>query len=265
MAKGETPEMERKKREPKSSGVMGSIVRTTLAEQTYETIKERILDQTLLPGARLNIDSLSRDLAVSSSPIREALVRLEAERLVVSELYSGYAVAPKPSATYFAALTEYRIVVESYCARVGAEKKRKTALTHMRQAYEKMAAVPLLGTRYREYRRFVEWDGKFHQILVDSAENEVMSTTYSSLHALLIQSRLYRNREGGSTPSSEVVGEHFRILTAFEAGDGEAAAEAVRAHLEGGRRRLIDRELERSGSVDVTNATLSTLEESAQE
>jgi DNA-binding GntR family transcriptional regulator len=56
--------------------------------------------------ARLNIDSLSRDLAVSSSPIREALVRLEAERLVVSELYSGYAVAPKPSATYFAALTE---------------------------------------------------------------------------------------------------------------------------------------------------------------
>lgn len=237
----------RRRREPKTVGVARSIVRTTLAEQTYEAIKERILDQTLIPGSRLNIDSLSRELQVSSSPIREALARLEAERLVVSELYAGYAVAPKPSASYLASLTEFRIVVEAHCAEVGAPKRRKSVVAQMRQAYEKMAAVPLLGTRYREYRRFVEWDGKFHQILVDSAENEVMSSTYESLHALLIQSRLYRNREGGSTPSSEVVGEHLTILEAYEAGDGAAAAAAVRAHLEGGRRRLINREIERSG------------------
>lgn len=240
----------RRRRESKPVGITRSIVRTTLAEQTYEAIKERILDQTLTPGARLNIDSLSRELAVSSSPIREALARLEAERLVVSELYAGYAVAPKPSAIYLASLTEFRIVMESYCAEVGAPKASKAILTQMRQAYEKMAAVPLLGTRYREYRRFVEWDGKFHQILVDSAENEVISSTYESLHALLIQSRLYRNREGGSTPSSEVVGEHLKILRAFEAGDGPAAAAAVREHLEGGKRRLINREIERSGSVE---------------
>lgn len=248
MAKnGGSPETaERRKRDAKPGGMARTIVRTTLAEQTYEAIKERILDQTLAPGSRLNIDSLARDLAVSSSPIREALARLEAERLVTSELYTGYAVAPKPSASYLAALTDYRLVVESHCALVGAPRGRKAVLTQLRQAYEKMAAVPLLGTRYREYRRFVEWDGKFHQVLVDSAENEVMSTTYSSLHALLIQSRLYRTREGGSTPSSEVMSEHQAILAAFEAGDGEAAAAAVRAHLEGGRRRLIDREIARA-------------------
>ncbi len=249
MAKnGGSPEtVERRKREPKPGSLARTIVRTTLAEQTYEAIKERILDQTLAPGSRLNIDSLARELAVSSSPIREALARLEAERLVISELYAGYAVAPKPSASYLAALTDYRVVVESHCALVGAPKRKKAVLSQLRQAYEKMAAVPLLGTRYREYRRFVEWDGKFHQVLVDSAENEVMSTTYSSLHALLIQSRLYRTREGGSTPSSEVMSEHTAILAAFEAGDGEAAAAAVRAHLEGGRRRLIDREIARAG------------------
>jgi DNA-binding GntR family transcriptional regulator len=239
---------ERRRRASKPAPVGRSIVRTTLSEQTYEAIKERILDQTLPPGMRLNIDSLSRELAVSSSPIREALARLEAERLVVSELFSGYAVAPTPSASYLSALTEYRIVIESHCARVGAAKQNKATLTQMRQAYAKMDAVPLLGTRYREYRRFVEWDGKFHQILVDSAANEVMTVTYASLHALLVQSRLYRNREGGSTPSAEVMSEHRRILDAFENGDGEAAALAVREHLEGGRRRLIDRELQRAGT-----------------
>jgi DNA-binding GntR family transcriptional regulator len=244
MAKLTTPAepAERKRREPRQATPARTIVRTTLTEQTYEALKERILDQTLPPGTRLNIDNLSRELAVSSSPIREALARLEAERLVVSELYAGYAVAPKPSAAYLTALTDYRMVMESHCALIGAPKKKKTVISQMRQACEKMAAVPLLGTRYKEYRRFVEWDGKFHQILVDSAENEVMSVTYSSLHALLIQSRLYRTREDGSTASAEVMQEHRTILAAFEAGDGEAAAAAVRGHLEGGRRRLINRQ-----------------------
>jgi DNA-binding GntR family transcriptional regulator len=234
-------------RRPKASPGSRAIVRTTLSEQTYEAIKERILDQTLQPGARLNIDSLSRELAVSSSPIREALARLEAERLVVSELYSGYAVAPKPSATYLADLLEYRIVLEAHCALVGAPRKDRHILACMRQAYDRMAAIPRIGTRYREYRRFVQADARFHQLLVDSAGNEVMSTTYESLHPLLVQSRLYLDREGGGTASSEVMDEHAVILAAFDAGDGPAARAAVKAHLEGGRRRLISRQIERAG------------------
>jgi DNA-binding GntR family transcriptional regulator len=232
-------------KKPRAPAIGRTIVRTTLSEQTYEALKERILDQTLEPGVRLNIDSLSRELAVSSSPIREALARLEAERLVVSEVYSGYAVAPKPSARYLADLLDYRIVLEAHCALVGAPKKDPRVLAHMHQAFDRMAAVPRLGTRYREYRRFVEADASFHQLLVDSAVNEVMSTTYESLHAILIQSRLYRTREGGSTPSSEVMQEHAVILAAFDAGDGPRAEEAVKTHLEGGRRRLISRELAR--------------------
>jgi DNA-binding FadR family transcriptional regulator len=116
----------------------------------------------------------------------------------------------------------------------------------MHQAYDRMAAIPRIGTRYREYRRFVQADAWFHQLLVDSAGNEVMSTTYESLHAILIQSRLYRTREGGSTPSSEVMDEHSVILAAFDAGDGPAASEAVKTHLEGGRRRLISGEVARA-------------------
>jgi len=168
------------------------------------------------------------------------------ERLVVSELYSGYAVAPKPSAKYLADLLEYRTMLESNCALVGAPRKDRQILAYMHQAYDRMAAIPRIGTRYREYRRFVQADAWFHQLLVDSAGNEVMSTTYESLHAILIQSRLYRTREGGSTPSSEVMDEHSVILAAFDAGDGPAASEAVKTHLEGGRRRLISGEVARA-------------------
>ena len=216
-----------------------AVTRRTLSEQTYEALKERILDQRLQPGARLNIDALARDLNVSSSPIREALVRLDAEKLVISELYSGYSVAPHPTLKYLHDLLDHRIVIEGHCARVGAMKRSRTLLSAMRQLSERMAAMPRIGTRYREYRRFIEADGRFHQLLVDSAENEVTSGTYSSLNAIILQSRLYLNRRGGSAPSDAVVHEHQRIVEAFAAGDGDEAEAAVRDHLEGGRERLL--------------------------
>ena len=88
------------------------VTRTTLAEQAYEIIKGRILDRDLPPGARLNIDALVRDLGVSSSPLQEALAKLQAERLVVFELYSGYSVAPEPSLSYLRDLVDCRILQE---------------------------------------------------------------------------------------------------------------------------------------------------------
>lgn len=214
------------------------LPRTTVTEQTYEALKEMILDQTVEPGQRMNIGKLSKDLGVSSSPIREALTRLEVEGLVVSELYAGYRVAPPPDPAYLSDLLDYRIVVEGHAAEVGAPKRRKSVLQAMRQASERMAAIRRIGTRYREYRRFIQEDEKFHHALVGSAENVVLAKSYAALHAIILQSRLYLNRTGGA-PSDEVVGEHQRILAAFEAGDGPAAREAVVQHLEGGRRRLV--------------------------
>jgi DNA-binding GntR family transcriptional regulator len=215
------------------------LVKVTLAERVYETLKERILDQRLKAGARLNIDALSRELEVSSSPIREALVRLESEHLIVSELYAGYSVAPQPTLAYLGDLLDYRILVEGHCARVGCERRDRETITLLKQALGKMSQVPTIGKRYREYQRFVQADGRFHQVLVDSARNEVFSRMYASLHALILQSRLYLNTPSNEARLKEVLDEHTRILAAFEAGDGAAAEEAVRQHLEGGRRRLL--------------------------
>ena len=214
------------------------LVRMTLAEQAYEALKERILDQTLPAGARLNIDGLARDLEVSSSPIREALARLEAEKLVVMELFLGYSVAPNPTAEYIDNLLDYRILTESYCARIGAARRSAEVIRILRQATQRMATVDHIGTRYREYQKFILADNLFHQTLVDSAGNQVFSNTYASLHVIILQSRLYVRRDGGGS-ASLVVSEHQAILKAFEAGDGDAAANAVNHHLEAGRRRLV--------------------------
>jgi len=224
-------------RKPTSSGQ--SLVKSTLAEQTYEILKGRILDQDLLPGARLNIDAISKELSVSSSPIREALVRLEAERLVVLELYSGYSVAPQPTPKYLHKLLDFRILVEGACAQIGADERDPVTLGTLTNLVATMAKTHRLGTKYVEYRKFVEADAKFHMAVVDSGHNEVISEIYAGMHVLLLQSRLYLNRRGGPTSSQTVLDEHRAILKAYEDGDGARAAKVIRDHLEKGRERLL--------------------------
>ncbi|WP_221931050.1 GntR family transcriptional regulator [Telmatospirillum sp. J64-1] len=219
---------------------MRGLVKTTLTERTYEALKERILDQRLAAGARLNIDALSRELNVSSSPIREALVRLETERLVISELYAGYSVAPQPTTEYLHDLLDFRIQIEGYCARIGAQAKRKSTINELRRALEKMGQSPKIGTKYKEYQKLVHADGKFHEIIVNSANNQVCSDIYASLNPIMLQSRLYHDTESNEARLKAVLDEHRRILAAFENGDGAEAEAAVRAHLEGGRKRLLD-------------------------
>jgi DNA-binding GntR family transcriptional regulator len=223
---------------PQKSAPAG-LVKSTLAERTYEVLKERILDQNLEPGARLNIDAISKDLSVSSSPIREALVRLEAERLVVSELYSGYSVAPQPTPNYLHKLLDFRILVEGACARTGAQAHEAVTLNTLTSLMEIMAKTHRLGTKYQEYRKFVQADTQFHMAVVDSAHNEVISEIYADMHAILLQSRLYLNRRGGPTSSQTVLDEHRAVLAAFQEGDGPRAEKAVREHLEKGRERLL--------------------------
>jgi len=216
-----------------------ALPRTSLSDLTYETLKERILDQKLAPGERLNIDALTRNLGVSSSPVREALARLEVERLVVLEVYSGYTVAPRPTRDYLEKLYDFRTVVEGYCARVGAARKNPATLALLRGLVKRMGATKRLGARYQEYKKLGQADAQFHQAIVDSAGNEVMSEVYASKHSHLLMARLFRERRDAGSPAGVVMEEHRQVLAAYEAGDGPAAERALCRHLEQSRRRLL--------------------------
>ncbi|AZO32260.1 MULTISPECIES: GntR family transcriptional regulator [unclassified Mesorhizobium] len=224
-----------------AKGQMGvvSVQRKTLTEHTFEVVKGMILDNVLKPGQQLNISSLGKELGVSSSPLREALVRLEAERLLVQKLYCGYLVAEEPSAAYFESLLEYRIVTEGHCARIGAPRNDREIITGLQECLDRMSAINILGQKYEEYKEFIEADADFHEFIVNSSQNPVMLETHRSLNVILTQSRLYRVVESAQARFAEVMAEHTQILQAFEAGDGRRAERAVKSHLEGGKRRLL--------------------------
>jgi DNA-binding GntR family transcriptional regulator len=214
------------------------LIKTSLSELAYEELKRQILDRRLQPGARLNIDSLSRECGISSSPLREALVRLGSEGLVVFAVNAGFSVAPLPDARQMQQLLEFRLLIEAHCARMGAGREDPESRVTMNKALASMAALRQKGTSYKHYRAYLETEQSFHQAIVDSADNQVISASYRELHLLLSVARLSVVPESNNFGSDEAVMEHRKIVSAFEERNPEAAEEAVRSHIAAARARM---------------------------
>jgi len=73
---------------------------SSLTHKAYMEIREALISCRLVPGARLSIAQLQRDIGVSQAAVREALSRLTAEGLATIERNSGFRAAPISVAGY---------------------------------------------------------------------------------------------------------------------------------------------------------------------
>src|SRR5690625_610210 len=69
----------------------------SITEQIYDTLLTDLISLKIPPGTRIAVDALVRRFAVSQTPIRAALIKLEAEGLVVRTRNVGYSAAPMRS------------------------------------------------------------------------------------------------------------------------------------------------------------------------
>src|SRR3954452_4463078 len=86
--------------------------RSTLGDDIYDVLRARILEHSMQPGDRVNIDALARELEVSQTPIREALARLESDGLVRKRPLVGYTVSPLLTRAEFTRMFEMRLLLE---------------------------------------------------------------------------------------------------------------------------------------------------------
>ncbi|MFE0755908.1 GntR family transcriptional regulator [Inquilinus sp. NPDC058860] len=203
------------------------ISRVVLTDQVVQVLQERILDRVYEPGARLNIDALSRELDVSSSPIREALMRLAADGLVVSSSFAGFSVAPVPSRDWFEQLLAYRILTEGWAARQMARRRPAAAIERMRRSLAAMERGRM-GRKARDYLTANQADQAFHEAMLDGTGNEILARSVRDLHPHLHHARLFAKVPQEIAP---VIAEHQAILAAIAAGDEDGAAGALERHL----------------------------------
>jgi DNA-binding GntR family transcriptional regulator len=214
-------------------GLVGPAPRQILTDSVYDAVKALIMDDAVPPGAKLNMDQLARELAVSQTPIREALARLESERLVVKEPLRGYTSAPLLSRAEFEDLYEFRLHLEPWAAGLAAERTCDGSRAELEAELATCAIVPD-GPGYEDYKPLTTHDARFHDLVMRLSGNATAREALASTHCHLHIFRLFYSSGAGST----VHGEHAAVVAAIASGDANTARAAMHAHLEAARNRL---------------------------
>jgi DNA-binding GntR family transcriptional regulator len=207
--------------------------RPSLSDDVYEAIKTLIMNHAIAPGSRLSIDQLARDLAVSPTPIREALARLESDGLAVKESLRGYSTTPVLTSEEVLELFELRGVLEPWLAERAATRRTPEDLSRLHNELASMPAVPS-GQGYEDYRELASHDSRFHLLVAGLAGNAWARAALERTHCHLHLFRLNYTHKLGSTA---IIG-HREIVAAIEAGDPGAARSAMQRHLDDSRSRV---------------------------
>jgi DNA-binding GntR family transcriptional regulator len=210
------------------------VRRSTLGEEVYETLKALVMEHTLPPGDRINIDALARELDVSPTPVREGLARLESDGLVRKRPLAGYTVSPLLTRAEFNDMFDMRLVLEGAAARWAALRATAESRAEIaKQARVSATPAQVEPDRWHSHAEFTNLDAQFHDLIAAVAGNPLLRDSIARLHAHLHLHRLFFPfAEAGTTGK-----EHRRIATAIRAGDADAAEAAMHDHLNRARER----------------------------
>ena len=200
----------------------------TLMATVYDRLRSDIVDGELRPGARLRFEELKDCYGVGLSPLREALTRLAAEKLVVLEQNRGFHVAPI-SRLDLADLLFMRQEVESLAIRRSIERGNDQWEAGI------VAAIHALGKRESltaDGHIDPEWENRhraFHDSLVAACESPRLMLYRQQLtdHA----DRYRRLSHHYPKSGRDHLAEHCALSDAVVARDSETADRLIRAHL----------------------------------
>lgn len=199
-------------------------------EEVFQIIRSDIMSLRIPPDTRISIESLVRELGVSQTPIREALSMLEAIGLVTKKHFAGYCSAPQLSRKQFDELYEVRLLIEPYCAGCAAQRMSDEEL----KAIGELARSMEPGDSRTSYDRFADQDSELHDRIALASGNSLLRESLSRLHTHLHIFRLRFHSE----VTTEAFTEHERLIDALTRRDADAAAAAMRAHIDKSYQRL---------------------------
>lgn len=200
----------------------------SLANRTYFRLADMVLSGELPDGSPIMERRLADQLAVSRTPVREAINRLEAEGLL--ERKAGRILVRKVDLKEFLEVLHIRKLLECDAARSAAERISANVLDMLHgQTQEMMRKGAITATEHQAM------DEAFHSAIATASGNKLLAETITKLRrrtAMFDHDRLPARLEPGCQ-------EHMEIIAALKAGDGTAAADAMARHIDNVRSSIL--------------------------
>jgi DNA-binding GntR family transcriptional regulator len=195
----------------------------SLAEQAYRAIRDRLVRLQIRPGAPINEDQLSTSLGLGRTPVREALKRLEVERLVIAYPRRG-TFATDVNITDLTHLFEVRQLLEPAAAAIAArhatEADRVTLAALLGKLESRCSGTP---------DELMDLDMQVHRSIYAATHNPYLEDTLVQYDSLATRIWcLFLDRLTGM--ATHVI-EHGPLLRSVIDADAEKAAELARRHV----------------------------------
>ncbi|MEO0977517.1 MAG: GntR family transcriptional regulator [Pseudomonadota bacterium] len=199
-------------------------VKSTRVDSAYDRLKDEILRGILPPGYQAPEPDIANRLGMSRTPVREALIRLEAERLVDLIPRRGARVVAI-SQKDFREIFEILAVLEGLAA--GAAARLDTSNDPLQDILRVMedAEAALLA---KDISAWAQLDDTFHRLVAGLSGNGRLHGEICGLLDQVFRANAVLLRLNNAPAARDAT--HRKIVDAIAAGEGERASELARAH-----------------------------------
>ncbi|MBR2674111.1 MAG: GntR family transcriptional regulator [Mogibacterium sp.] len=201
------------------------LVRIPIKDQLYGIIKNRILTGEIALGERINILTLSRELNVSNTPIREALSMLERDGLIEIIPNAGYRVLPFSNELFFKIEQSVKaLLYGSYSLAVDLGKT-DLLISLLEEALEAQLSV----YKNCEQHEYVRVSMQFDKSFVSCTENDYLKKMYGEIEDIFYLVVVYDHSflEAERLP---IIEEHRQMLDAVKKGDHNRVLSLIKEH-----------------------------------
>lgn len=192
----------------------------TKSARVYEAIREAILDGHVEPGTRINLAQISKQLGTSETPVREALKRLESERLVRAEPHTGFIVAEISLAELIENLV-LRREIEAMATQLAAAEMTEADIDELVKYVDRMERAATKGNS----SAFVRINKEFHLALISRCPLDAVRRAAIELWEVGERTRALFVRQPRTEWSQE---EHRQMIQAIQSGDLATLGDLVR-------------------------------------
>jgi len=200
--------------------------RKRLADEVYDQLVEAIMDQEIGRNDRLVQEKLAAQLQISRTPVREALMRLEKEGVLVTAASGGFRLAQMDEVEV-RQLYQARAAIEGQSARILTEHATQADLDALRDLIRREETLSDPTTR-----NYFAANRNIHRAFVEKAGNRFLLEMFDMIWGKAMAFHLFSTIENVDLSMS--LGNHLALVDALATGDKSHALEAFTAHIRDG-------------------------------
>jgi DNA-binding GntR family transcriptional regulator len=200
------------------------VKKENFGDQVFEQLKKMIFDGEFRPGNRIIESEVAESIGISRTPVREALHKLEAERLIVRLPKGGYVVKGM-SISEIEEIFDIRVLLESFAGYLAAKRWNDKQLAPLEEKLKEFEKYLLIN----DLKELTRVNTEFHELLYALSKSPKLIQMINNLRdeIFLLREILLESMKMGSLSHND----HKEIIKAIKNREAEKVERLLKEHI----------------------------------